>query len=86
MTQRYFEGGWYREPALRGFGYLKAGYYEEGTEPEHDVVLTDQMLLQLVPVLEQYQFITPRIDDRGRAEDLKITHRLIDLLDKAVTQ
>lgn len=36
----------------------------------------------LVKVLEERGYVVPRLDDRLRAEDLKITHRLLDLLEK----
>ena len=85
MSERYYEGGWGRDAALRGFQYFPAGYYDEAAQIEPSKILTDIEARQLLPLLEDGGFIKPRLDERLRTEDLKITHRLLDLLDKAVT-
>jgi len=34
--------------------------------------------------LDEAGWIKPRLDERLRAEDLKITHRLLDILEKKI--
>ena len=83
MAERYFEGGWHRDMGLRGFQYVAPGMYDESTWTQRaDKVLSDQEARQLIPVLEAHGFLLPRLDERLRVEDLKITHRLLDLLEK----
>ena len=80
--KRFFEGGWYRDPSMRAFQYVAPGELEEGTMPEPTMTITDREILLLIPVLEEHGFFKPRLDERLRVEDLKITHRLLDLLEK----
>lgn len=82
MSQRWTEGGWYRDYSMRGFNYVAPGFYEEGVLPAISRFLTDREAQALIPALEEHGFLKPRLDERLRVEDLKITHRLIDLLEK----
>lgn len=82
MAKRHFEGGWVRDPSFRGFAYYPAGFYEEAQHPAPELVLTDQMIRQLVPVIELEGFIRPFIDRQSREDDLKIVHRLLDIVEK----
>lgn len=84
--QRWFDGYWYRSPASLSFCYVPAGFYDPSQFPPSTTVLTDMEVLTLVPVLEREGFLKPRLDDRLRQEDLKITHRLLDLLARTVAK
>ena len=74
-------GGWFHDPSLRAVMYVAPGAYEDNVEPPIAKSLTVVEATQLIPVLEEMGLITPRLDERLRVEDLKITHRLLDLLD-----
>ena len=80
MATYHFDGGWHFEPGTRSFRYIEPGNYDDLAEPPFTKMLTHQEARQLVGVLEQHGYLTPRLDDRLRSEDLKITHRLLDLL------
>ncbi len=80
---RFYDGHWFQDYSRRGFAYIAPGTYEEGTIPEPSSFLSWQEAMQLIPVLEEAGLIKPRLDERLRTEDLKITHRLIDLLEHA---
>ena len=83
----YQESMWIRNAAIGGgaYCYIPAGYYEISLTTDFDPdwkYVTDRELHTLIPLLERDGFIKPRLDERLRAEDLKITHRLLDLLEK----
>lgn len=83
MTERYVDAHWYFSPLDRAFRFVRAGYYEEGKAiADGSLSLDPEEVLLLIPVLEDAGYIKPRLDERLRSEDLKITHRLLDLLDK----
>lgn len=70
---------------MRGFAYIKPGDYEEDSlDVKADKFISDMEAMQLIPVLENARLLLPRLDERLRTEDLKITHRLMDLLDKSI--
>jgi hypothetical protein len=79
----YREGHWFVDASLAGFLYAPAGYYEVNIEPDKTgwLYITFEQVRQLIPFLDEQGFIKPRLDERLRNEDLKITHRLLDLLD-----
>ncbi len=77
----WFEGGWQRNN-LGGFDYYPPGNYSDGANPPPEYAISDRAIRALVPVLEQHGFIPKPTDPAVRVEDLKITHRLLDLLDK----
>lgn len=81
---RRFEGGWHRDIVRRGFAYIPPGDYEDSEpwEAHETMFLSDREARQLVPLLESSGAISPHLDERLRAEDLKITHRLLDLLER----
>ena len=76
------DGGWYYDPAMRAFAYIDPGDYEPGVSPEPTKWLDFREATQLIPVLEAEGYLKPRLDDRLRAEDLKIMHRLMDMLER----
>lgn len=87
MAERWMDGQWARDAMTGAFLHRRAGYYDEAinTPPEAiDVRLYDDAIPGLITLLEESGYIKPRLDERLRTEDLKITHRLLDLLDKSM--
>jgi hypothetical protein len=80
------EGRWYYDIDYLEIRHLRAGYYEPQERPNDESIDakiphgTD--LNGLVKVLEDIGYLKPRLDERLRTEDLKITHRLLDILEK----
>ena len=88
MEKRWFDGGWFLSQSLNCWCYLKPGYYEPGVmhQPEDFLhQITAQEIESLIRKLDEAGWIKPRLDERLRREDLKITHRVIDLLDKSLS-
>jgi len=84
MTKHWVEGRWYSDPSRNGFNHVVAGNYEDGEEVQHDYFLPATEVSQLVGELEAAGYIKPRLDERLRVEDLKITHRLLDVIQTVV--
>jgi len=87
MTEQWFEGRWRYEPHLNLFRWVPPGNYDTyvlfDEWPEGTIEVRADSIPKLVEQLEANGFLKPRLDDRLRAEDLKITHRLLDLLERA---
>ena len=85
MAERYFDDGhWWHDVSLRSWVYTESGYYDIGVQCEPKYVIDSKAIAELVATLDKEGWIKPRLDERLRVEDLKITHRLIDLLNKAI--
>lgn len=85
MEKRYHDGRWFLSNTRNAWCYLKPGYYEPGVEPGSEAFLHQinaQEIEMLIKALDEAGWIKPRLDDRLRTEDLKITHRLLDIIDK----
>lgn len=83
--KQYFPAIWHFSMAFRSWRLLKAGEYEPGLQPnEEDIIATIQEddVHLFIKALDEAGWIKPRLDERLRTEDLKITHRLLDLLEK----
>ena len=83
--ERYVNGHWFEDFARAAWVYVRAGYYEEGVQIPNNAVehtISDVVIRQLIKALDEAGWIKPRLDERLRTEDLKITHRLLDLLEK----
>lgn len=80
----YVKGQWHRDISRMGYFYQPAGYYELGLIDDRSewLFVDDDQARDFIPILEGDGFIKPRLDERLRTEDLKITHRLLDLLEK----
>lgn len=75
-------GTWYYDPREAGIVLTEPGLKEVGARAEALLRIPDEFLPGLVELLEEMGYIKPRLDDKLRADDLKIIHRLLDLLDK----
>jgi hypothetical protein len=87
MSVVHFSGGWERDAALRGFRFIPPGDYEElayvnPSELDGAKFIGDTEARLLIPLLENSGLLMPRLDERLRSEDLKITHRLLDIIQK----
>ena len=85
----YREGYWHLVPSERSVVYIPAGEYEPGVmlsdeERQGFTYIDTNHLSSLIEFLDKEGYIKPRLDTRLREEDLKITHRLLDLLEKEV--
>ena len=86
-NKRWHDGCWFFDRSLDSWCYLKPGYYEPGLIPTAEDFLheiSSQEVEALIRELDTQGWIKPRLDERLRSEDLKITHRLLDLLDKSI--
>ena len=82
-NKRWHDGHWFFNLSLASWCYLKPGYYEAGGMPTSEDFLhqiPDREVESLIRELDTHGWIKPRLDERLRAEDLKITHRLLDII------
>jgi hypothetical protein len=79
----YHEGHWFFDYSHGGWFYMPEGYYEMNAEPDRSdwIFLRPEKAEKLIRTMDEQGFIKPRLDERLRSQDLKITHRLLDLLD-----
>ena len=82
MTKIYRPGHWWLDVPRGSWNYSPAGYYEEGVAAEPSLIINGEAVRQLIAALDEAGWIVPRLDVRMGAEDLKITHRLLDIIDK----
>ena len=86
----YVQAHWYLDRDFRALRYIPAGHYAINTNTypggiEGSVAVPEITTSSLIEFLDANGYIKPRLDTRLREEDLKITHRLIDLLDKSMS-
>lgn len=82
--KHWYEGGWTVNRTIAGgaFQYYGPGMYVDGVEEEPTYTIPERAISRgLVALLESEGYLKPRLDERLRTEDLKITHRLLDLLE-----
>ncbi len=82
----WFNGMWIPALGNLGMSYYPPGFYVESERREPELTISAEKLYLLINALDEYGFLKPRLDERLRVEDLKITHRLMDLLDKVVSK
>ena len=83
----WFEGKWSYDLACGEWKHLKPGYYDVGAAPssdDFDHIIRSTDIRSLITALDKYGWIKPRLDERLREEDLKITHRLLDIVSAQV--
>ena len=81
----WYNGDWFFDGSLDSWCYLKPGYYNPGemhTTEDLQYSITSNAIRSLIVGLDKAGWIKPRLDERLRTEDLKITHRLLDLLER----
>ena len=73
----WWQGGWMHEP-IRGLCYWRPQQLEEGMEaPPPDIVIPDKAYYHLKEWLKEHEHHIVKTD---RTEDLKIIHRLLDIM------
>lgn len=75
------KGEWYFDASRRAWCLTKAGPRYTGGVPEIVMELNQEEVRKLVSALDEAGWIKPRLDERLRVEDLKITHRLLDIIE-----
>ena len=78
----YHEFFWYRDFARDSLCYKQGGYHEEGMAVKPDLVLPMEAYLELKQwMIENDADGVIRTD---RKEDLKLIHRLVDIIERGV--
>lgn len=89
MTERYFPGRWFVDHATREILYLSPHYRSEGQAYDRTkvtIVIPLELQNNLIEFLDGEGFIKPKMTNESRVEDLKVTHRLLDILDKSINK
>jgi len=80
----YCSGRWWYNYSLASWCYRQAGYYDPSIACDAAIQVSDDAVRQLITALDEAGWIVPRLDERLRTEDLKITHRLLDVIEKSI--
>ena len=85
--KQYLEDRWFLYPHTGEIKHLRGGECDlpEGAEipwDYYDVTIPHHLIPSLVAFLDKEGYVKPKMDNQSRAEDLKIVHRLFDLLEK----
>lgn len=81
-TPNYVEPQWFRDHGGR-LCYWRGGPVEPGAMWDMDncIVIDYRMVNQLIPFLKDQGLLSGLMDSTNREDDVKIIHRLIDLLE-----
>ena len=84
MEKVWVDGHWVFSFALRSWQLIPSGYYEPNIYMDNEVKHTigENEARMLITAMDEGGWIKPRLDERLRVEDLKITHRLLDIIEK----
>ena len=77
----YREAHWYLSPAHDSFFLTVAGEYESTARPDINLQLDIHHINSLLECLKKEGYFKPEMP-WDRTEDVKIIHRLIDLIEK----
>lgn len=78
---------WYFDQAKDSWCLTKPGEHEPGlSDIEVMIKIQSRDVEALIKELDKNGWIKPRLDERLRAEDLKITHRLLDIIQAQISQ
>lgn len=78
------EDKWIQLWDMDAIALIRAGERTPGVslkKEDYKIVINRHDLHYLVEFLESNGYLKPRLDERLRTEDLKITHRLLDILE-----
>jgi len=84
MAKVHRRGIWYQDVRMDALCFSPPGFYDEAEYPQPVVILPGDAIPELINKLDELGYIKPRLDTRLREEDLKITHRVLDLLEQAI--
>ncbi len=82
MDKVFDRGNWFFDPSCRAWCLTRAGYREPNMIADIALSIEDRDVESFITALDEAGWIKPRLDTRLREDDLKITHRLLDLLEK----
>jgi len=83
--KQYINGFWMWDHATGNIGHLKSGEYnqmEALKEEDFDIIIPRSHVNELVDFLDKNNLIKPKMDNQSRDADLKIVHRLLDVIEK----
>jgi hypothetical protein len=82
MAKVWHKSQWYFDVPWGAWHLTEPGEFEESVAPPTLLRLEAEHVHMLIKALDEAGWIVPRLDVRLREEDLKITHRLLDLLEE----
>ena len=86
MTDKiWIDSHWFYSYEKDAWVLTGAGAHLIAEKPEIILEVRAKDIEMLIRKLDEAGWIKPRLDERLRSEDLKITHRVIDLLDKSLS-
>jgi len=82
--KRYYEGKWFSYPDMDSIVYRPPGQYDDTMHSDLSqcIQIPRESISGLINFLDAEGYLKPRLDERLRVDDLKITHRLLDLLER----
>ena len=80
----WIDSHWFFDYSRNEWVLTGPGAYLIAEQPEITLTISAKDVEALIRKLDEAGWIKPRLDERLRTEDLKITHRLMDLLDKTI--
>ena len=78
----WVDSHWYYDNARDAWVMTCGRAYLFTEKPDELYAIQASEIHKLIKALDEQGWIKPRLDERLRQEDLKITHRLLDLLER----
>ena len=78
----WHDSKWFLRTSTNSWCLTEPGEYEVGDILRIQLEINAQNVEALIRSLDAAGWIKPRLDERLRSEDLKITHRLLDIIEK----
>jgi len=85
MEMSWQEGHWFFDVPMASWRYVPPGEYERGVSISDGQIthsLDSREVALLVDALQEAHWIKPKINERVREEDVKVIHRLLDIIQK----
>lgn len=76
----FHEGRWWYDHSWDTWKYRPSGLYNPAIEQPPSITIDGRETRQLITALDEAGWIQPRLDERLREGDIKITHRLLDII------
>ena len=80
----WIDSHWFFSYEKNAWVLTGAGAHLIAEQPEIILEVRAKDIEMLIRTLDEAGWIKPRLDERLRTEDLKITHRLLDIIDQKV--
>jgi len=81
----YIEPKWVIDITIGTISHFKGGNYEslvQLQEDDYDIVIPQYYIPELIQLLTEKGYIKPQMSKESREEDIKIIHRLLDVVEK----